>query len=99
MKNDLSKYLTSFKKILIIFNKHRLFVYIVFILILYIFLILKINGLGHLTLGSQNNSPTTNSQIATPQRLNPSVIYQLQQLQNNSVTVQSLFEQARNNPF
>ncbi len=99
MSNSLSKYLVSLKKILLVFNKHRLLGYIVFILILYIFLILKINNLDHLSLSNQSNSPTTSSAVATPQRINPSVVYQLQQLQNNSVSVQSLFQQARNNPF
>ena len=97
MLDSISKYLGPFKKILFVFNKHRFITYLVFIIILYAILIYKINGLSQVTASSSNQVPTTT--IATPQKINPQVLTQLQQLQNNNVSVQSLFQQARNNPF
>ncbi len=69
----------------------------VFIFALYSLLIVKINNLGQV-LPSTTQTQTT-STVATPEHINQSVISQLQQLQNNNVTVQALFEQARSNPF
>ncbi len=89
--------LNLLKKNLITLNKYKLFIYIVFVLILYGFLILKINTLDQFVVS--NNSSSQISGTTTPQHLNQAVIDQLQQLQNNNVTVQTLFEQARNNPF
>ncbi len=97
MLDSLSKYLNPIKKILAVLNKHRLLTYMVFIFALYSLLIIKINNLGQVS-PSTTQSPTTSS-VATPEHINQSVVTQLQQLQNNNVTVQALFEQARSNPF
>lgn len=63
---------------------------------MYGYLILAISNLE-----SGNTSIATNNPpiINTAQHINQSVVKQLEQLQNNNVTVQSLFQQARNNPF
>jgi hypothetical protein len=42
---------------------------------------------------------TTQSQTASVPHIDPKVLLQLQQLQDNSVTVQTLFNAARDNPF
>ncbi len=97
MLDSITKYLSPFKRILAIINKHRLITYMVFIFALYGLLIIKINNLGQISASTSQTTATTN--VTTPEHLNQSVIYQLQQLQNNNVTVQSLFEQARSNPF
>lgn len=42
---------------------------------------------------------TTQSQTASVPKIDPVVLKQLQQLQDNSVSVQTLFNTARSNPF
>lgn len=42
---------------------------------------------------------TTQSQTASVPHIDPAVINQLQKLQDNSVTVQTLFNDGRSNPF
>lgn len=42
---------------------------------------------------------TTQSQTASVPRIDPAVLKQLQQLQDNSVSVQTLFSESRSNPF
>lgn len=60
----------------------------------YGFLIFRINSLS-------NATPTDSSPVSTVQvpHIDPTVVKQLQQLQDNSVSVKSLFDQARSNPF
>lgn len=72
--------------------------------ILFIVLVAAIYGYVGWRFAALSN-PSSNS-VQTPQSLQPTisgidqpVIDQINQLQNNSVSVQSLFNQARNNPF
>jgi len=46
-----------------------------------------------------NVVPPSNAQQAKQVHLKPSVVSKIQQLQENSVSAQALFEEARNNPF
>lgn len=81
-------------------NKIKKFVWLIvliFFFIIYGFVLLKINNF-------QTQQPSTlvvNSDLkTTPQpAINPSVVKQLETLKNNSVSVQALFNQARQNPF
>ena len=70
--------------------------------ILFIVLIAIVYGYLLLHIGSLNNVPpaqsTAQAQAVTP-HIDPSVVKQLQQLQDNSVSVKTLFDQARSNPF
>ncbi len=92
LNNQLLDSLTTFIKF---FNKYKLIIYIIFMLFLYSFLILKINNLDQVSFSA--NSKTNNT--VAPAHINQAIINQLQQLQNNNVNVKALFEQARNNPF
>jgi hypothetical protein len=59
--------------------------------------LLKINSLSNV----QPSSTVVTSQVKTvaiPQ-IDPTVVKQIQNLQDNSVSVQALFNQARTNPF
>ncbi len=67
------------------------------IVALYAYLILKINGFA-------NTAPSlaqvqSNLKSSSLPVINQNVVNQLNQLQNNSVSVQALFNQARSNPF
>jgi hypothetical protein len=75
-------------------------IFVVFVALLYGFVLLRINSLGN----EQPSPDAITTQVTaakvphiTP--VDPTVIQQLQSLQDNSVSVQTLFDQARNNPF
>jgi hypothetical protein len=69
----------------------------VFIGVIYIFVIYRVQVL--------NSSEPSDADVASKSKtaqvphIDPKVLSQLQQLQDNSVSVQSLFNQARDNPF
>lgn len=70
---------------------------IVFFVVLYGYLLLKINSFSSAkpsVLQISNDYKAT-----TPPAINPSIVKQLNNLQNNSVSVKALFNGARSNPF
>lgn len=79
------------------FKRYEVILFVVLVAGVYSFLVLRINNL-------QNAQPNTVSgtekvtTAATP-RIDPKLVQQLQQLQDNSVSVKSLFDEARSNPF
>ncbi len=76
---------------------YRFFIFLIFVALLYGFVLLQINNLS----GAEPSSEAVSSQVQAAQipHIDQSVIQQLQSLQNNSVSVQALFNQARSNPF
>lgn len=66
------------------------------VVILYGFVLFRINTLSN----ARPSDAQLSSQSApvTP-HIDPAIINQVQQLQDNSVSVQALFDQARSNPF
>lgn len=78
-------------------RRYSFIIFLVFVACTYGFMILRIN-----TLNNEQPSPqTVNSLVKSDRipRIDPAVVQQLQSLQDNSVNVQALFNQARNNPF
>lgn len=76
------------------------FAVLLFLLIVaavYGFLLLHIGNLQNAQPGSADNSQGVTA-VATP-HIDPKLVKQLQQLQDNSVKVKTLFDQARSNPF
>lgn len=78
-------------------RQYSFVIFIVFVICLYGFLILKVNSLS----SAQPRAEDVASQVnaAAIPHIDQSVVKQLQSLQDNSVNVQSLFDQARSNPF
>lgn len=78
-------------------RRYSFVVFLVFVALLYSFILLRINSLSN----AQPSSNAVSSQIqaARVPHIDQAVIKQLQSLQDNSVSVQSLFNQARSNPF
>ena len=92
--NKLSKSLARpLKKI----GRYRVLLFIVAIAGVYGYVVFEINTFTSL----QPNSETITSQLSNirPPKIDQAVVKQLQALQDNSVSVKSLFERARNNPF
>ena len=80
-----------------ILRQYSFVIFIVFVVGLYSFLIIRVNSLSN----AQPRPEDVTSQINTAAipHIDQSVVKQLQSLQDNSVSVQSLFDQARSNPF
>lgn len=80
-----------------IIKKYGYVIFVVFVISLYGFLLLSVNSLSN----AQPLAEDVTNQInaAAIPHIDQSVVKQLQSLQDNSVNVQSLFDQARSNPF
>lgn len=78
-------------------SKYKLIGFIVFVAIVYGFVYTKINSYSNVQ--PSQSSVDSSLQAAQVPRIDNNVISQLQSLQDNSVSVQSLFNQARSNPF
>ena len=78
--------------------RHYSFViFVVFVAALYGFLLLRVSSLGN----AQPSQTSIDSQVqaAAIPHIDQKVVQQLKSLQDNSVTVKALFNQARSNPF
>lgn len=87
----------NLQKYLRMLNKFRVALFFIFVAIVYIYMFMQMNQ-------AINQSPAANqvSQSIPPGtslRIDPTIISQLESLSNNSVNVQTLFNQNRNNPF
>lgn len=91
---DLSKQLTAVTGQL---RRYWLVLFLVFVVCIYGFVIWRINA----SLTVQPSPDAVSSQVKANSipRVDPSVVRQLQTLRDNSVNVQALFDQGRNNPF
>ena len=75
-------------------GRYRILFFFLLVVGVYGFLVYRIEAL--------NNAKPTGSAVNTVTqvpRVDPTVLQQLQSLQDNSVNVQALFNQARSNPF
>lgn len=77
------------------YSRHTIFAAILAVLLIYLLVVFKINNLANAEPGQDQETAVTNS---IP-KINSKDIKQIQDLENNSTEVHSLFEQARNNPF
>ncbi|MDB5175593.1 MAG: hypothetical protein JWM81_451 [Candidatus Saccharibacteria bacterium] len=93
-KPDLTKILGE---VLAKVSRFRLLIFIALVCIVYGYILFTITSLSNAqptdTMVSAQKSPITSA------RVDKKVISQLRQLQDNSVSVQELFNQARDNPF
>ena len=76
---------------------YALLIFILFVALLYGFVLLRVNSLSH----AQPSADAVSGQVKAAKlpHIDQTVVNQLQSLQDNSVNVQALFNQARNNPF
>lgn len=79
------------------FKKYTFPAFIAFIVIIYGFLLFKINNLSNLE--PSDTAITQQIKAAKVPHIDEKVVKQLQSLQDNSVSVQALFNEARSNPF
>jgi hypothetical protein len=78
-------------------RRFSFFLFIGFVAILYGFVVFRINSLSN----AQPSSDSVTSQVKAAQvpHIDKSVVKQLESLHDNSVNVQTLFNEARSNPF
>lgn len=79
------------------FKRYVAILFLLLVAAVYSFILLQISSLSN----AQPSPGAANAQAqasATP-HIDPNVIKQIQNLQDHSVNVQTLFNQARNNPF
>jgi hypothetical protein len=93
LKDVLAKCVALLQKV----RRYSFAIFLVFVALLYGFVLLRINTLGK----EQPSGVAVSSQVKNARipHIDQLVVKQLQSLQDNSVNVKSLFNQARNNPF
>lgn len=99
MKKDVSikQSLAGVGKVIKKLQQYNLVLFMALLAVVYGFILFRIT-----TLSNQQPSPATvDSQVkrANVPKIDQAIVQQLQSLQDNSVSVQGLFEEARNNPF
>jgi hypothetical protein len=78
-------------------SRYRVFLFFLLLAAVYGFLLYRINTLNSAEPASGDISSTLKT-VKLP-HIDQTVVQQLQSLQDNSVSVQTLFSEARNNPF
>jgi hypothetical protein len=78
-------------------NRYKVVLFVVFVTVVYGLMLFRIETLNSIQPSTDQVAAENNPIKAA--RVDKKVVDQLQALQDNSVNVQSLFQQARNNPF
>lgn len=82
-------------KFMMVFRSYRAFAFFLIVASIYGFIVWRIN--------TYSNAPASqseeNAKITAQPHIDKVTVQKMQELQNNSVSVQSLFNQARENPF
>ncbi len=78
-------------------SRYKVILFLLFVVLIYGFIVYRINSLNSVQ-PSDNAIAAQNNPIKAA-HIDKSVVNQLESLRNNNVNVQTLFEQARNNPF
>ena len=77
------------------FGKHLAFAALLVVLLCYILVVYRINGLANAEPDASQQVTITN---AIP-KIDPNAVNQIQSLEQSNTDIHALFEQARNNPF
>lgn len=97
MKIDIKKILASLEPAKLLFNKYRNFIALIFVLVIFGFIFYRIGYFNNLEPSEQN----IEEKIQTIQRpkIDTSIVEKLENLEQQNIPVQALFNQARENPF
>lgn len=86
---------TTLNKLLSTLRAYQGFIFFLVVAALYGYIVWRINVYSN-TPASQSEA---SAKAATQPHIDPATVQKLQNLQDNSVNVQALFDQARQNPF
>ncbi len=99
MKNnnlDLKQITTQLKNLLKRIQSYSSFIFIIAILLIYSFLVLRISQLSQ---AEPDTATTAEQQTIKRLRIDQNSISKIEELEDQNIGVQSLFESARDNPF
>lgn len=88
--------MASLHKALAAAKRYAALIFFILLACVYGFVLLRINALSDVPASSSTSSDVT---VAPTPHIDQSVVKQLESLQDNSVSVKALFDQARSNPF
>lgn len=97
LKFDLKPLLLKSKKAVVLLKPYTAVLLVVLFAVVYAFVILRINSLSNAEV--DQNAVTSQVKSSPSLRIDPQAVQQLQSLKDNSVNVQTLFENQRTNPF
>jgi hypothetical protein len=100
MKNSMPSLESFMPQLLMIVDRlkrHAVLLFVLLLGVIYGFVLNKINAFSNVQPGTSQISAQVKT-LSTPQ-IDPAIVNQLQNLKDNSVNVQALFDQARKNPF
>jgi len=95
IKLDIGSLSEGFGKALKKVGAYKAFIFFLVVAGLYGFIVWRINTYSSVAPSQSEES----AQIAARPHIDPDTVKKLEDLQNNSVSVQALFNQARQNPF
>lgn len=97
MKKDAQKYIAKLKVIMEFAKRYAVFSAIIAVLLAYSFMVWRINTLT----SREPTQASVDEKLQTVKRpvIDQTAVKKIQQLQDNNVQVQTLFKQARDNPF
>jgi hypothetical protein len=78
-------------------SRYAIILFFLLLVAVYGFILLRINSLSNAQ--PDSSAVSTQAQTVAIPHIDPTVVQQIQNLQDNSVSVQALFNQARTNPF
>jgi p-aminobenzoyl-glutamate transporter AbgT len=94
---NLKTIITKVKRLKQVQPKHLTLGIILFVALVYLVTVLKINGLA--TAEPKDDPQTQSKTSSAVPKVDPKAIQQIQKLEQSNPQVHSLFNQARNNPF
>ena len=97
MKQQIDDLSTKIKPAFAFLRRYIVIIFIAILVGMYGFLVLRINHFA--TTEPTDDAVTEKLQSAQRPKIDQSVVDKIQQLQDQNIQVQSLFEQARQNPF
>jgi hypothetical protein len=97
MNIDLKDLSSKVQPVVAFLKRYTKFIYFIAMLLAATFLVFRINQLSNVQ--PSDDAITEKLQTVQRPRLDADALQKIQQLQDQNVQVQSLFEQARNNPF
>lgn len=97
MKQQIEKLLPKIQPLLLLFKKYGSFVVVIAFLGLYVYLVQYIGGL----IQDEPSQATVDSTIKPVNRLkiDQDAVQKMTELESQNIEIQSLFDQARQNPF
>lgn len=79
--------------------KFRLPLFLLMVVLIYGFVVSRINALKDVQPSASQTAIAARNTTSVSPQIDPATISKIRQLQDNSVSVQALFNQARQNPF